>query len=328
MSLVAQTFQQIWQLLGHSDRVLIASHRDPDGDAVAAVLALQHILAAHGVAATAYLPDPAPLMFAFLPGFATLTTRPPADISGLVVGLDYGDWARLGLPDTIPNERIITIDHHPRRGQRGILMAIDETASSTCEILYRFCGAAGIGLDRTLAITLLTGIVTDTGSFQHANTSPATLEAVEDLMLKGAPLPKVLKRIAAQRSPALLHAWGAALKRVRVDDALGLVYMLMPHDALIAAGLDSDDLSSGFASLLSTIPNTRCAAFLVEQTPGVVRGSLRSDGSLAISVARVAQALGGGGHERAAGFTVNGTVDTVWPKVKLEIQRGMGDTTV
>lgn len=320
----SETFKKIWQALTKARWVLAVSHADPDGDAVASVLALSQLLRAEGIDVQPRLPDPPASEFDYLPGFTDITNQPPMT-PDLVVALDYGDWPRLKLPAEFKESRIISIDHHPQRGQRGFLQVIEPAASSTCELLYWFCRANGRPIKRDLAITLLTGIITDTGSFQHANTSPVALEVVEDLMLRGAPLPKVMKRLTVGRSMSALKAWGAALRRLEFEEGLKVARVLMPYAELVEAQIHPDDLA-GFASLLSAIPDVRGAAFLVEEKPGEVRGSLRSEGPLALNVAKIAEALGGGGHERAAGFTVAGTAGAVWSRLKLEIERVISNT--
>lgn len=315
MSTRVKMFEDMWRVLTDARHVLVASHNDPDGDAVAGVLAVYLMLAGTGVRATPYLPDTAPATFGYLPGFERITRNEPRD-ADWVVALDYADWRRLALSDTWNDTRVVTIDHHPARNQRGRFKLIDEAASSTCELLYEWCAALKLPIGRDLAITLLSGIISDTGGFQHANTSPRTLEVVEDLMLKGAPLPSTLKRLTLNRSPALLRAWGTMLRRVAIDEATGSVYVLVGYDELVADHINPEDLS-GFSSLLSTIPDSRCAAFIMEAEPGVVRGSLRSEGPGALNVAAVAQSLGGGGHERAAGFTLTQTnVAKAWRLVR------------
>lgn len=320
----AKAFKLVGAALRGTRQVLAASHEDPDGDAVASVLAMKQILEAAGIKAAAYLPDPPGREFAYLPGFTTISTI-PLTTADMVVALDYGDWPRLKLPDKFKESQIITIDHHPQRGQRGFLQVVEPTASATCELLYWFCRANELPIKRDLAITLLTGIVTDTGSFQHANTSPVALEVVEDLMLKGAPLPKVMKRLTMGRPLSALRAWGLGLKHLEFDPALQVARVLMPYAELAEHQIHPDDLS-GFASLLSSIPDIRAAAFLLEHKAGETRASLRSEGPQALNVGEIAEALGGGGHERAAGFTVQGTLAEVWPRLKLEITRAIGNT--
>ena len=323
MNQFSELFKSAWEFLLRSRSRLIVSHENPDGDAVASVLAMAHLTRDLPGRTQILLPD-APAEYHYLPGFNLISNKPPKKFD-CVVGLDYGAWSRTGLSPDVPESKIITIDHHPKGRQRGALNIINTEASSTCELLYEWVIALNLPLDRDLAFLILTGIMTDTGNLQYASTTSRTLEIVEQLVLAGAPLPKVTRRLNNTNTTAMLKAWAKLLNEVEVDVVLNVVYLLLPFERQQALGFTSEQYS-GFASFLVTIPGHRAAAFLREEEWGVVQGSLRSDGPNALNVAKVAEKMSGGGHPRASGFTFHGSPAEAWAKLKLAFQEILGDT--
>jgi len=323
MSQIKDLFSAAWEFLLRSRSRLIVSHENPDGDAVASVLAMSHLTRNLSGQTQIFLPE-APAEYHYLPGFNLMGREIPEKFD-CVVGLDYGAWSRTGLSPDVPENKIITVDHHPKGRQRGALNIINAEASSTCELLYEWVIALNLPLDRDLAFLILTGIMTDTGNLQYASTTSRTLEIVEQLVLAGAPLPKVTRRLNNTNTTAMLKAWAKLLNEVEVDVVLNVVYLLLPFERQQALGFTSEQYS-GFASFLATIPGHRAAAFLREEEWGVVQGSLRSDGPNALNVAKVAEKMSGGGHPRASGFTFHGSPAEAWAKLKLAFQEILGDT--
>lgn len=323
MSDNTELFKAAWQTLSETQTRLIVSHEDPDGDAVCSVLAAARLLSGLKGRTEIFLPG-APAEYAYLPGFNLIKNICPKEFDA-VLALDYGGWSRTGLGNAVPEKNIITLDHHPKRGQRGAVQIIDVSASSTCELIYEWARALKFPVDQNLAFILITGIMTDTGNLQYSSTSSRTLEIVEQLVLAGAPLSKITRRLNDLNSTAVLKAWAKLLSEATVDNELNVVYMLLPLARLKALGLKPEQCS-GFASFLATVPGPRAAAFLREDSPGVIQGSLRSDGPDALDVSVIAEKMGGGGHQRASGFTFQGSLESAWASLRLAFREVLGDT--
>lgn len=308
-------FQEIKKLIEESKNILIVSHEDPDADAVGSALALHCAFSAKNLKSFCHLPDPAPLSFKFLPRFFEIGKIPePAD---LVFCLDYGDKKRLKLADSFFNKKVVTIDHH-RGNQCGNVQIVRPEISSTSEIVYYFLKETGFNIDKEVATCLLTGIAADTGIFSHISTSSNTMKAVSELLLKGAPLSKILGKALSLKSRFLAintKMWGRALSEVKFDDEKLLAYSYFTYEDLKEYPVSSLDFA-GIASTISTIIPSCMSLFLVEYEKGKIRGSLRSEAISGKRVDDIAKALGGGGHLHAAGFKCQGTVEEALERVQ------------
>jgi len=314
-NLPIEQFREIDNLIKESKNILIASHEDPDADAVGSALALHCAFAAKNLNSFCYLPDPAPLSFKFLPRFFEIGEIPES--IDLIFCLDYGDTRRLKLSDTLLNKKIVTIDHH-RGNQCGDVQIVRPEISSTSELVYYLFREIGINIDQEVATCLLTGITADTGIFSHISTSSDTMKVVSELLLKGAPLNKILRRALSLKSRFLatnIKMWGRALSDVKFDEEKSLAYSYFSYEDLKEYPVSSLDLA-GIASTISTIVPACMSLFLVEYEKGMVRGSLRSEAVSGRRVDDIAKALGGGGHLHAAGFKCQGTVEEALERVQ------------
>lgn len=324
-------FQQIDEVLKTAKRVFIASHENPDPDAIGSVLALHHIFQRQNKKTVCYLPNPSPARLSFLPGFFELRTSfnslPPSldfwsddEAFDIFFCLDYGDFRRLRLPSDIKEEKVITIDHHLESDQRGRIRIIEPNFSSTSEIIYLWLKSYYPSfLSKEIASCLLTGIVSDTGGFSHICTSSQTLQIVSELLEAGAPLNKIVRQVfSLEESPSALKIWGKVLSRIENDHDTGLVYSWLSAEDLEKYHAGPTDLAR-ISSLLSTIPEANLSLFLVEWETGRIEGSLRSEPykykKSGTTAASLAEALGGGGHAYAAGFRQEGTIESVLKKV-------------
>jgi len=232
--------------------------------------------------------------------------------SGPIVLLDNGDFRRTGFCEEIKQaqssgQKVLNIDHHPKNDLWKIanINYADETASSTCEILYRLFGGLGMEITPEIATALLAGIFYDTGGFHHSNTCKAVLEIVSDLLRRGGKLKKIADKIGGNRSVPMLKLWGIALSRLRLNNAGVSVSVLTRED--IESTKATEEEISGLINLLNSAPESRIALLLHETLDGKIKGSLRTEND-AVDVAQLAKLLGGGGHKKAAGFTIDGRI--------------------
>lgn len=314
-------FNQINDLLKDAKKALIASHHNPDPDAVSSVLALNYVFKNMGLASFPYLFNQPAKSLSFLPGFSDIRTELESLESfepDVMFCLDYGDFKRLRLPEHLlekNNCRIVTIDHHLESDQRGEIRVLEPEASSTSEIIYRWLKYAKIEINQDIATLLLTGIFSDSGGFCHVSTTSQTLNIVSELLLKGASLDKIAKQTLDFSKPLnLSRAWGYVLARTKLDQKTGLAYSwVTPADLnRFEAGLVDFD---GITNIISAVSRINVGLFLVEYETGKIKGSLRSEPAGGKNVAQIVRSLGGGGHSYAAGFSQEGTVEEVLKKV-------------
>lgn len=310
-----ETFNKARNLIQNADKILIASHVHPDSDAIGAALAVKRIAEHFGKKTAVYNIDGAPDYLKFLPDISSVKTE--ADYVGvdLVVGVDYGGFGRLGLDEAkIIGRPFLTFDHHTANDQRGLSVA-EENISSTCEILCRFLNFLEIKIDKNLATCLLAGIYEDTGGFRHSNTGVATLKIAGELLLKGAPLNKIVKHIDQNDLPNVLKFWALGLSKTYFDEDSGIVFSFIPHDDFSNSNKELANFS-GFPHLLSTVPEAKMSVLLIEKEPGVIKASLRSQEARGVDVAWVASFFGGRGLRLSAGFTSYETPEVIMEKIK------------
>lgn len=313
-----QKFQQIDELLKNARRVLVTSHEHPDPDAVASILTTHHIFKKRGIEHGLYLPDEPPKNLYYLPGFFNIQTKIDNLEPDLLFCLDYGDFKRLHLPEHVlasPDLKIITIDHHVESDQQGSVKIIEPDFSSTSELIYHWAKYQNIGIDKDMAVCLLTGIISDSGGFRHVSTSSETLNIVSELLSKGISLNKIsCQTLSFKKPPNLLQAWGMILVRTKLDEKNHLAYSwITPEDlgSFTAKATDFD----GITNLISAASPKNLGLLLLEYEKGKIKGSLRSEPQGGVNVVQIAKALGGGGHAYAAGFNQEGTIEEVLKRV-------------
>jgi phosphoesterase RecJ-like protein len=229
----------------------------------------------------------------------------------LIVLVDTADLALLGSlyaehVDLFAGVPILNIDHHISNTRYGQLHLIDPTAASATEVLYGWFMAhpqwkGHITAD--MATLLLTGLITDTRSFQNPNTTPRSLEIAAELLEKGARQQEIIQNIYKTKPLSTLKIWGRALNRIQVDATAGIVWSSVSREDLQEMEAQSKETHGILDELISTLPNAEVHVLFTETEEGGLKASMRS--SAGIDASRLAgEEFGGGGHPRAAGFRV------------------------
>jgi len=293
-----------------ANRVLVIAHIDPDGDAIGSLTAMGQALQQLGKRVTLVCDDAVPQRFHYLPLATDVRRAPNTDLHyDLVIAVDCADesrmgWAYAALPE--PKPTLANIDHHITNTRFGAFNVIEPDASSTAEILCRFLGEMGVTLNRGIADSLLTGIVTDTMGFRTTNVSAATLRAAADLVDCGADIADLSLRALHRRPLPTAQMWGIGLGRMTLQD--GLLWTSISRDQLRRAGVEGSPSSSGLVNFLADVEGVAMGVVMSEgQDDDKVRVSMRSVPPY--NVAEVAVRLGGGGHALAAGCTLEGPLD-------------------
>ncbi|MFA5158122.1 MAG: bifunctional oligoribonuclease/PAP phosphatase NrnA [Patescibacteria group bacterium] len=290
---------------------LLIAHERPDGDTVSATLAMRRLLLSINKNVVLASSQGVPEVFKFLADWPDVKTDFLIGDFDAIILIDNGDIKRTGYSKRISlakkkNVPIINIDHHPKNDIWKIanINVVDESASSTCELIFELYDKLSILMDHEIATMLLTGIYTDTGGFQHANTNAKTLEISAKLMSMGAKLKTISSNISNHKSPRALKLWGIALKRITFLPEINLNYSVITRKDIDDAGAKEEDLA-GVVNLMCSIPGDHATLLLYETLNGKIKGSLRTE-SNKIDVAKIAAVFGGGGHKKASGFIVDG----------------------
>lgn len=317
----------------------MSTHINADGDGCGSQAALARLLAQMDVRAVIVNPTPWPEMFRFLledeQAVPTLPMRDapaPAGHSRVedasargaaalrradaLVVLDISDVRRLGqLADAVRALRIPTlvIDHHIAGEEPpGDEIFSDVTACATGELIFDLAVVLGLDITPEIANSLYVALLTDTGGFRFSNTSPRCHAIAGQLLAAGVDPEAMYQRIYASMPVGRLHLLRDALATLEVDAAYGLAWISVAAGAMEEHGVRSEDLE-GIAEHARSIAGTRMAIFFRDLGHGKVKISFRS--TRGVDVNDFARAFGGGGHAKAAGALVAGTLDDVRARV-------------
>lgn len=306
--------KQILASIETASHVVLATHINPDGDALGSLLGLADILRGLGKNVFAYLEEPVSSMYDFLPGsdgveydldaLQEFVQRAGSE-NVVSIALDCGDAERLGLAKNIllSNSPFLVIDHHHGHRPFGDDLWLESKCSSTGEMVYELALQMGVDVSVTAAFCLYVAIVTDTGSFRYESTSPRTLRIAADLLEKGVHPEDVAQRVYDNYTLARLRLMEMVLSTLEVH-AYGRIGVISVNAEMLArAGADQQDVE-GFVNYPRSLSSVEVAAFVKEIQEGTVSVSLRAKGS--VDVAVIAATFGGGGHKNAAGFRLSG----------------------
>ena len=308
----------IAQELKNNERFLLATHVNPDGDAIGSLGALALVLEGMGKQVVAYCQDEVPEFLRFLP-YADRIVR---EISGLdrfevAVVLDCGALDRIGSAADVLQHvgKIIHIDHHSSSGDFGQLNLVRPECSSTAEILYEIFQAIPVSLTPEVAENIYTAILTDTGSFRFANTTARTLAIAAEMVSLGVGPEKVAGEIYDSMSSERIELLARSLDTLTLRSNGRVAAMHVSRQMLEETGTSFID-TDGFVNYPRAISSAEIAIFFREMAADEVNVSLRSRAGL--DVAEFARVHGGGGHHNAAAFRLEGSLSEVVEKVLTE----------
>ena len=302
--------------LGAGRRVALSTHINADGDGCGSEAALARLLAQRGMSVKIVNPTPWPALFDFLLGddvvdASAKTTKALAGIDLFVV-LDISDLKRLGiLAESVRKLEVprLVVDHHvPSDDPAGNILFTDTTACATGELIYDLARVLGLDITPAIARALYTAILTDTGSFRFSNTSPRCLAIAAELLALGVDPEEMYQRVYANAPLGRVRVLAEALTTLEVDQAHGLAWLSLDAGAVERHDVKSEDLD-GIVEHARSIMGTRMALFFRDLGHGKVKVSFRSTGG--VDVNRFARRFGGGGHAKAAGAMIAGSLEDV-----------------
>ncbi len=315
-----QISQNIKDHIDEAEKILLICHYNPDGDALGAILAMANYLTEQEKQLTAWCFDPLPANFSWLPNSQLLTDSHLIFTKSydLVIILDCGNYSRTKAEDllaVLPPHIKINIDHHPSNDNFGDINLVLPQASSTTEILHRLLKDWNEDVSQNVATCLACGLVTDTGGFVNAATNYLTLETAGDLIKAGVSLNRIISITSGSQSINNLKLWGVALARLKKNNKYGLIYTWLTREDFTNCEL-TGDRTEGLANFLQTIKEARIILVLAETEDGFIKGSLRTTENN-IDLNKLAGLLGGGGHQKAAGFRLPGRLHYDNNKLKI-----------
>jgi phosphoesterase RecJ-like protein len=304
------TLEELAQELQASDRFLLTTHEGPDGDALGSLLALHQILTQIGKDSVMFLAAkefPLPVEYRFLP-LEEVFHEPPADIvDRILIFLDCGNIDRMPVGFLHRDEaKILNIDHHHDNTRFGTLNLVDTEASCTAEILFQLAKLLGAKLTSEIASALYVALVTDTGRFMYENTGAGTHRIAAELVEAGVDVHDTYRRLYERVPIEKLRLVARAIERIEhiPDCELAVTYISTTDYADTGA---SDILTEGIIDHVRALEGIEVAAMIRDKTDGgssARKVSLRSTKGK-VDVSAIARKRGGGGHQRAAGFSTD-----------------------
>lgn len=229
----------------------------------------------------------------------------------LIITVDTAELTQLkGIyennPEIFYQIPVINIDHHISNTHFGKINYVDIMASSTTELLFPLLQELGRSegqelIDEDIATLLLTGIITDTGSFQNANTTPKSFEVSADLIALGARQQEIIQQIYKTKQLSQLKLWGRVLSKIQTDEAYKIVWSAVSQQDFKDTESSEDQTGDIIDELMTNAPGAEIIFLMKEKKDGTATVSMRTTSS-AIDASKIAENFGGGGHTQAAGF--------------------------
>ncbi|UCG61855.1 MAG: bifunctional oligoribonuclease/PAP phosphatase NrnA [Candidatus Zixiibacteriota bacterium] len=294
---------EIMAILNGSASVLVASHVDPDGDALGTQLAVAAFLEHLGKEVFLVRDNDIPFKYRFLPGIdrIPLVDDYRADqVFDAAVILECPNIERIGRASKLLNGgiRVINIDHHQDNGLFGKVNWINAGASSVGEMVYELFEGTGFKIDGEVAEQLYTAILTDTGRFRYRSTSPRAMHIAGNLIEAGADPQAICDRVYYNLQPSTMKLIGKVLNSIEFHHGGQVCLLFLTREMLEQTGADESE-SDGLVDYALFNAGVRAGALLKEIDGGKTKVSFRSkDG---INVASIAGRFGGGGHFNASG---------------------------
>jgi phosphoesterase RecJ-like protein len=315
--------EEVARALGESQSCLVTSHTNPDGDAIASVLAMGHLLDLLGKQAVMYNPDEVPANYAHLPGAEQIEKLPGEGPYDTTIVMDCSELSRVGpLPPAERLGRIIGIDHHLTAEPLGDVYYLDPGASSIGEMIDRILEHLPAELDLTLATCIYCSILSDTGSFRYSNTSPAALRSAARMVAQGVSPWDMARQVYESQPRERLLMLASVLPSLHVDQSGLYASILVSREMFESTGATAD-MIDGFINYPRRIEGVEVAIQFREVEQKRYKISFRSRGNA--NVAAIAEQFGGGGHANAAGCTLSGSFEEVRDKIYQAVEATLNE---
>ncbi|WP_334072945.1 MULTISPECIES: bifunctional oligoribonuclease/PAP phosphatase NrnA [Paenibacillus] len=316
-------FRQAQRFLTEHDNFLVVAHIQPDGDAVSSTLAVGWLLSCLGKKYVMVNEGPIPKRMEYLweaDKIVNLSEAPLETTYNHVICVDCADFKRTGKSSLYfaENAEILNIDHHPTNDGYGTCNLIVPHAAATAEILFDLMTFMNLSLDKHAATLIYTGLLTDTGGFRYSNTTPKVMATASKLLEYGVDGPGLSELLLEQMTLPQLRLLTRALNGLQITEDGKISWVSVDDEDLRITGAINEDLE-GIVNYPRNIQGVEVGLLFKVISETAVKVSMRSAGK--VDVAQVAQSFGGGGHVRAAGARIEGTLERIVPQVLEQVKR-------
>jgi len=314
------TLDNVLEEINKAEKIVILTHETPDGDAIGSSLAVMHAIKLLGKEADVIIPEYSNC-FSFLPGIEKIKSESDIERYDLAIALDCADNKILNGNEKYFEiaKRKIVIDHHSSNKMYGDINFVNPVAPACCEILIGMFDYFGIELTKEIGTCIITGIITDTGGFDY-NTNAETFDFAAMLLRKGINISEVYRRVLKTKTRPNFELRKLAENRLEFleDGKVTFSYITLEDEKNVNAKTGDHE---GLVENGRDIEGVEVSIFLHEKE-GKSNGfkvSLRSKEY--VNVSDVCLMFGGGGHARAAGAFLNGTIEQIKEKIMVEIKK-------
>jgi len=302
----------------NAKNIAILSPKNLDGDSLGACTALHMVMKRLGKKSTLICEEDIPDNMKFIPTVHEFTKTFDPTLYDLFMITDCAEQKLIGYPDLQAilldgKKPFINIDHHMSNKYYGTINIVKPKIATTTIVVYKLLHFWNVKITPDIATSLLVGIYTDTGSFMHSNTTDEVYTIAGKLLSAGANMRKIVKNIFKTTPISTMRLWGRVLSRVRQNDRKITVSYVTDKD-FEEVGAKPEDLT-GVVDYINAVPDSYFSLLLTEFA-GKIKGSLRTLRD-DINLSAIAEIFGGGGHAKAAGFTIPGKLV---PTERLAIQ--------
>ena len=313
------TLDKILEEINKAESIVILTHEAPDGDAIGSALAIKNALESLEKKPDVIIPEYSRI-FAFLPGANEIKKESDIERYDLAIALDCADLKILAAKKYFENAKNkIVIDHHGSNNMYGDINFVNPVSPACAEILVGMFHYFNINITKEIGTCIITGIITDTGGFKYQGVTAETFEFTAELLRKGVKISDIYKKVIQTKTKANFELSKMIIERMEMleDDKVTFTYITEDDEEKVNAETGDHE---GLVEIGRDIEGVEVSVFIREnKQKGGFKVSLRSNEY--VNVSDVCLMLGGGGHQRAAGAFVQGTIEQVKQRVLSEIKK-------
>lgn len=313
------TLDNILEEIKKANSIVVLTHESPDGDAIGSSLGMHMALKSLGKSNDVIMTE-FPRTFEFLPGAKDVKQESDIKNYDLAITVDCADLKRVMANEYFENaKKTVVIDHHGSNTMYGDINFVNPVSPACCEILAGMFEYFDINIDTEIGSCILTGIITDTGGFKYSSVTPETFEFTAELLRKGINVSEIYERVLETRTRANFELLKRSMDRLELleNGKVAFTYITKKDEEEVNAEPGDHE---GIVEAGRSIEGVEVSVFIRQrENENTYKISMRSTGN--INVSDICYLFGGGGHPKAAGALIQGTIEQVKEQVLKEIRK-------
>lgn len=312
------TLDEILEEIKKAESIVLLTHETPDGDAIGSSLGMKLALRKIGKEADLIVTKYA-RTFNFLPNIDEIKTTSDVERYDLAISLDCATIKRIDNREYFDKaKKTISIDHHGSNEMYGDINYVNPVAPACSEIVLTMLSYFNIEIDKAIGTCLMMGIITDTGGLQYPSTTADTFEYAAELLRKGIDIADICRRTLQEKTKANFELQKIIMDNLELLENGKLAFSYVTRQNLLDVKAEEGD-HEGLVNIGRSIEGVEVSAFIRQEDENTFKISMRSNGK--VNVSDVCLMFGGGGHARAAGAKVQGTVQQIKEKIIKEVKK-------